>query len=109
MRAGTTSYAYDAADELLSQKGPGVNVRYSYDRSGNETRAGSTRYPYNLANKLTQLSGASERVSYAYTGDGLAAERSSRNETTRYVWDTNAALGELAIAEPSLAGRQTFG
>ena len=105
-KKATTLYSYDTADELVSESTGKQRSLYSYDPNGNETRSGSARYDYNLANELTQLSGAGEKVSYTYTGDGLTAKRSSRSEATSYAWDTNAALGDLAM-ETDTQGRHS--
>ena len=51
-----TPYAYDAANQLLTAKGPGGPVTYSYDAAGNryrvDTGAASTFYAWDARNRL---------------------------------------------------------
>ena len=96
-RKATTSYAYDAADELLSESsGKHDLTLYSYDANGNQTISGTTRYAYNLENKLILVQGKSDKVSYTYTAEGLMATRATKYESTAYTWDASSDLPELA-------------
>jgi RHS repeat-associated protein len=103
-KKSTTSYSYDAADELVSankQKHGHPNhdklTLYTYDLNGNETGEGSTHYGYNLENKLVQIVDKGKKISYTYTGDGLMKTRSSHSETTTYAWEINSDLAQLAV------------
>jgi YD repeat-containing protein len=97
-RKTTTTYAYNAADELLRKTSGHSDVtNYSYDQNGNEILSGDSHYAYNLENELTQVTGRGDKTSYAYTGDGDMATRSTGQETTAYAWDTNSGLPEMAI------------
>ena len=96
----TTAYAYDPDSELLSQTLPdGTKLPYSYDANGNETQAGPWSYSYNLANELIQATNGSTSAAYSYDGDGnrLTEQVSgSTPQTTRYLWDQNFGLPQLA-------------
>jgi RHS repeat-associated protein len=92
-------YAYNAADQLVSAKGPGMNQSLTYDGNGNELSAGSRKYTYDLANRLTSVKGGGKQATYAYTGEGLLAIRSTPGQKLGYSWDTNAALPELAFEQ----------
>jgi RHS repeat-associated protein len=104
-REGTTTYSYDAADELLSKSKHCRHdvTTYAYDLNGNETRAGEKRYSYNLENELIAVSDehGHDTVSYTYSADGLMATRATRSETTSYAWDTNSDLPQLATETDS--------
>jgi RHS repeat-associated protein len=98
----TTSYSYDAADELLSASEKKHHdhpelTSYGYDQNGNQTAEGSTHYSYNLDNKLTRVMDKHQQVSYSYTGDGLMNTRSSNSQTTSYAWDSSSDLPQLAL------------
>jgi RHS repeat-associated protein len=95
-----TRYAYDSDSELLSQTLPdGTKIPFSYDANGNETQAGPWSFSYNLANELKQATNGATAAAYSYDGDGnrLAEQVSgSMPETTRYLWDSNFGLPQLA-------------
>ncbi|MGD0273416.1 MAG: hypothetical protein ABSB96_06795 [Gaiellaceae bacterium] len=94
----------EAADELLTARGPGLNDQYTYDANGNQTQKGSTRYTYNLENQLTGLREGRRQVSYTYSGDGLMAKKTSGNDQVAYSWDSNAVLGQLVLEKDARRG-----
>lgn len=115
-KKATTTYAYDAADELLSTSKlklhhhrPDV-TNYAYDLNGNQTRSGDRHFAYNLENKLVKVSDkhGHDKVSYTYSEDGLMATRSDGHETTAYSWDTLEELPELAVETTSKKGPWHF-
>jgi RHS repeat-associated protein len=92
---GTTSYAYDARDRLLSAG----SVSYTDDQNGNELSAGTRTFAYDLANRLKQTTQASTTTTYLYDGDGLRAQASTgqqANRTTTFLWDVNGGLPQIA-------------
>ena len=95
--SGTTSYSYDSGDELLSRTGPSGTVAYSYDQNGNETAAGTRSFAYDLADRLTSTTDAGTTTTDAYDGDGTRLEAVSGSSTTKFLWDDNLALPELAL------------
>jgi RHS repeat-associated protein len=87
----TTSYNYDALNQLRSASNPNATYAYSYDPNGNRCRddaSGCTNptYSYNAANELTSHSG----TTYSYdangneTGNsaGLSLSYNPKNQTT---------------------------
>jgi YD repeat-containing protein len=111
-KKATTTYAYDAADELsstsklkLHDHHPDVTT-YAYNLSGNQTRSGDRHFAYNLEDKLQEVMDkhGHEEVSYTYSEDGLMATRSDGHETTAYSWDTLEELPTLAVETTSKKG-----
>ncbi len=94
--AGTTTYSYNAADQLLTATGPAGTATYTFDANGNETGDGTRSFVYDLANRLTTATVGAQTTSYGYDGDGtrLSAQGVS---TVNYLWDPNAALPLLAL------------
>lgn len=79
----TTTYTYDAQDELTSEAKQGVTITYGYDSHGNltsvggEDPAGSVTYGYDSADRLTSIqepnwSGHPFTISYPSATETLA-------------------------------------
>lgn len=98
--AGTTSYTYDAADELTQAGG----TSYAYDADGNETQAGARTFAYDLANRVSSTTIAGVTTTYAYDGDGNRLQSSSPSQTTNYLWDTSGDLAQLALERDGAGG-----
>lgn len=97
--AGTTTYEYSAADELLSQSGA-TTATFTHDANGNMTASGAKTYTYDLANRMKTAEVGTTTTSYSYDGDGnrLQAGTGTRaQEITKWQWDVNNFLPELAI------------
>jgi RHS repeat-associated protein/uncharacterized repeat protein (TIGR01451 family) len=99
--SGTTSYAYDTADRLISVLAPsGSNVpseTFTYDAVGNQTGNGQT---YDADNRL--LSDAT--YNYTYDGEGNLTSKTVRasGAKTTYAWNalhqlTSATLPDGAV------------
>ena len=95
--SGTTTYSYNAADQLTSQTGPTGTKTYEYDANGNESRAGDRTFTYDLANRLASTTRDGNTATYSYDGDGKRLRSASAGETAEYLWDVNHPLPELAI------------
>ena len=95
--SGTTDYTYNAGDELTQTSGPDGTTGFSYDGNGNQTTDGSTTYTYNLANQLTAASSGGASTAYTYDGDGNRLSETTGGSTTRFVWDTNGSIAQLAL------------
>ncbi|HEX6701714.1 MAG TPA: DUF6531 domain-containing protein [Gaiellaceae bacterium] len=83
---GTTSYTYNAADQL-TQAG---STAYTYDQNGNQKTAGSRTFTYDLANRIVSTTSGSTTTTYTYNGDGLrlqASTGSQASKKTNYLWD----------------------
>lgn len=97
----TTTYAYDAAGNLLSQTDPlGDEQRWTYDPAGNQTsvtdEAGKqTRYTYDDADRLIATTRADLTTLHeSYDADGLTTSRTDgAGARTEYTRD---AYGRLA-------------
>ena len=97
---GTTSYSHNADDELISAAGPSGTVTYVHDANGNMTRAGSREFVYDLAGRMRSTTKGSETTRYTYDGRGKRLKASwgdSPNEKTKFLWDVNSVLPQLAI------------
>jgi RHS repeat-associated protein len=91
--AGSTNYAYNAADELTAAG----STTYSYDQNGNQTAAGSRTFSYDLANRMLSTSSGGTTTTYSYDGDGNRLQAAAGGQTTKYLWDTNASLAQVAL------------
>ncbi len=86
--AGTTTYGYDADDELISVSAPGGQlIAYTYDANGNRTSETvdgvTTTSTFNNMNEVTQA-GA---TAYAYNADGDRISSSTGGSTTTYTYN----------------------
>jgi len=100
INGATTSYAYNAANQLCWQVGgssgaacgspPGGATTYSYDLNGNTTATSAgVGFGYNLRDQTTSLTiGGGSPLSFGYAGAGQS-ERTSRGGTAQH----NTLLG----------------
>jgi RHS repeat-associated protein len=114
--SGTTTYAYDDADRLTTVDPPGAGATtYAFDANGNQTAAGATTFTYDRADRLRTAVVGSTTETYTYWGDGTrrsASTGSQANKTTRFVWDRNQALPQVALernGSDSLLRAYTYG
>ena len=91
--SGTTTYTYDDADRLLTAGA----ARYGYDQNGNQTEAPFKTLTYDLENRLKTWTHGGASFSYGYGGDGTRLSFSDGGEETRYLWDANHPLPQLAL------------
>jgi len=92
---GTTNYAYDARDRLLSAGA----TSYTYDANGNELSAGSSTFTYDLGNRLKTAIQGTTTTTYSYDGDGKRLQASTgttASSKTNFLWDVNNGLPQLA-------------
>jgi RHS repeat-associated protein len=92
---GTTTYSYNAGDELTQAVGPQGTRTYSHDPNGRQTGAGSSSFSWNVADQLSSATVAGQTSSYSYDGDGKRLTASAGGSTTKYLWDSNSPTGEL--------------
>lgn len=97
----TTSYTYDAGDELLQTTGSAGSRTFGYDANGNMTHAGDVTYAYDGAGRMTRLMDGSGTTTYAYDGRGNRISSGSEVaglpvQTTTYDWDIAFPLPRLA-------------
>jgi RHS repeat-associated protein len=99
---GTTSYSYNAADEL-EQAG---STSYTYDENGNQLSAGSRTFAWDLANRLRSTTLAGTTTSYSYDGEGKRLQASTgaaASQKTNFLWDASFPLPQL-VQESDGAG-----
>jgi RHS repeat-associated protein len=82
---GTTSYSYNADDELTSAGG----TSYSYDANGNETAAGSRTFAFDLAGRMTETTLSGTTTDYAYDGVGNRVSETTGSDVVQSFWDVN--------------------
>ncbi|MDQ1444265.1 MAG: hypothetical protein QOI20_729 [Acidimicrobiaceae bacterium] len=83
--AGTSAYAYDLADRLVSWTPPGgAAVSYGYDAAGNRTSAAGVTSAYDERGRLLSDTAGN---AYTYTPRGTLASRRSGTTTTALTAD----------------------
>jgi RHS repeat-associated protein len=101
----TSTYAYDAADQLqtLTTTAPGgaqiQKYTYAYDQNGNrisrtDQSSNSLSYVYDQANRLTSLGSAAQ---YSYDGFGLRTQKNVAGVVTNYTWNIVQGLPTVIL------------
>ncbi|WP_159399830.1 DUF6531 domain-containing protein [Streptomyces alboflavus] len=86
----TTSYRYDAADQLTETTAGATTTGYAYDADGNQTKAGATTLAYDATNQLTGVTTSAATYSYTYDADGLRTTAKKNDTKLRTnTWDIN--------------------
>ena len=110
---GTTTYAYNALNQLVTEHTPDGETSYTYDDNGNLVKqSGETSidYSYDKENHLLRatIQKGNNVTVEAYTYD-YAGNRTSKtineSNTTYYVSDTSATL-TMVVAETNEAGEE---
>ncbi|MGI6460127.1 MAG: RHS repeat domain-containing protein [Candidatus Hydrogenedentales bacterium] len=90
----TTAFAYNDANELVSQAVGGTNTSFAYDAWGRMTSKSdgtwSATYAYRYGGKLASVMSdfpSEGNASYQYDGAGKRRQRTGGGTTTRYRWD----------------------
>ncbi len=102
----TTSYAYNAEDDLTSQTDPDGDVTsYGYDADGNRTSVtdpdgNTTSYGYNGRGELTSVTApGGAKTSYSYDGNGNRTSiTDADNNTSQYGYDKDGNLTSVTNA-----------
>ena len=111
---GTTTYTYNALNQLVTEDSPEGSIIYTYDANGNlvkQTGSKTADYTYDKENHLTKATiqqGSSvtvEAYTYDYAGNRLS-KTINESDTTFYVNDTSADLTMVA-AETDEDGKET--
>ena len=100
---GTTSYAYDAADRLLTAGA----TSFAWDDNGRMTGKGTAVYTYDPLDRLTRVSGDAADVQFTYDGDGVRLRKIEYGEMTNYVQDLQAPL-PVVLAESRSIQRDLY-
>jgi RHS repeat-associated protein len=91
--SGTTSYSYNAGDQLTSAGA----TSFSYDLNGNETQAGSRAFAYNAVGRMISTTASGQTTTYAYDGEGSLLTVSGPSGTSSLLWDVNLPLPQIAL------------
>jgi len=93
----TFTYTYNTDDELTLKQGPTGDCAFTHDRNGNMTDQCGLRFTYNDANQMTSAAKSGTTQTYTYDGDGKRLTAGNGTSiTTRYQWDINNKLPQLA-------------
>ncbi|MCA2213285.1 polymorphic toxin-type HINT domain-containing protein [Jidongwangia harbinensis] len=99
----TTSYTYDAANQLTHERITGsrsTERTFEYDLEGNQTRAGSDRYTYALDHTMTSATVGTKTTNYTWDAVGnriKAVTGTGAQEVVQtWNWDVNAGRPLLA-------------
>ena len=74
----TTTFTFDAANQLVSSTTDGVTTRYAYDAAGRMVREGSKTYRYGYLDKVLAVTEGNVRYTYGYHVDGQLATATKR-------------------------------
>jgi RHS repeat-associated protein len=103
---GSTTYAYDANDRLLTETLAGNVTAYTYDANGNTlSRVTSTTdqaaYHWDAQNRLAGAdvtnSSGSQHISYQYDADGIRVASTTDGVETRFLVDTVQRYAQVAL------------
>ena len=87
----TTSYTYNALNQLVSMSDNMDTTAFRYDNRGNlvERIAGesSIRYIYNAANRLSRTVNGDKKACYSYNGLGFRISRETDERSVDYILD----------------------
>ena len=102
--SGTTTYAYDAANELKTEETAGGVTTYSYDADGNRTLKASdsarTTYTWDANNRLIEAepSGASP-VTFIYNAAGKRLGKHTTAADQKFIYDGNRLLQQTNASD----------
>jgi len=89
---GTTSYTYDAADEMLTAG----SASFAYDGNGSlilkTVGAVNISYAWDALNRLIAVTGGNTNTQYGYDGDGNRVQQQAGGGTYQYLNDVVASL-----------------
>jgi RHS repeat-associated protein len=93
----TTSYAYNALNQLVSLTDENGTRVFSYDANGNCVNDGKRLYEWDVQNRLIRVIVPNEgEVRFRYRADGMRVEKQVVGGlTTKYVYDGQTVIGEM--------------
>jgi RHS repeat-associated protein len=103
----TTTFAFDAANQLVSSTADGVTTRYAYDAAGRLVREGSKTYRYGYLDKVMSVTDNGSTYTYDYHADGQLASANYGDSSESFAWDGLALIqrgDEQFINEPHVGG-----
>jgi RHS repeat-associated protein len=94
-----TTYAFDAANQLLTQKPAGSGTTtFSYDNSGNRSQMNAagvlTFYTWDENSQLIQAVPVASPVTLTYTGDGRRVKKNVGASVRKFIYDFEKILQE---------------
>jgi len=93
----TTTYTYNAADELTQSTTGSTSTAYGYDADGNQTTAGSNTYTYNAADQLSGADVAGTAYTFTNNAEGNRVTTTSGGTVKQTeTWDINGSQPQLA-------------
>ncbi len=80
----TTTYTYDAANQLKTVNGQA----YTYDANGHTTKEEANTYVYDAANRLIEVKDATGAsiAKFTYDHDGKRTSMTTPSGTTKFIW-----------------------
>ena len=113
----TTTFAFDAANQLVSSTTDGVTTRYTYDAAGRLVKEGSKTYRYGYLDKVMSVTDGDTKRIFTYHADGQLASASCDGigragaprtpQTETFLWDGLSLVkrgDEQFINEPHVGG-----
>ena len=114
----TTTFTFDAANQLVSSTCDGVTTRYAYDAAGRLVKEGNKRYTYGYLDKVLSVTDGDTTRTFTYHADGqLASATVGRGDPTAptsetFHWDasrlSSAATSSLSMSRMSEMRRRSF-
>ncbi|NWG12949.1 MAG: tandem-95 repeat protein [Acidobacteria bacterium] len=96
---GTTTYTYNANDQLLTETAPGYTTTYEYDPNGNTVKktqgATETIYSYDFENRLIASQTGTMSTQYEYDADGIRTKATAGVATIKYLVDKNRDYAQV--------------
>jgi len=99
---GTTTYAYDAAGQLVGAQLPdGRQLTYRYDAAGNRIEVQDSGAAYTYATNALNQYTATGATTYGYDSDGNLTSRVRDGVTTTYTYDSESRLVDVTTGADS--------
>jgi RHS repeat-associated protein len=89
--------SYDAANQVITATTPQGTTSYAYDAAGNLLSDGANAYSYDALDRLTALAGAGATEGYGYNGDGALVTQTVNGVPTAYTQDL--AVGQSQVLQ----------
>ncbi|MBQ2623489.1 MAG: hypothetical protein IJG18_00145 [Kiritimatiellae bacterium] len=103
----TTTFTFDAANQLVSSTTDGATTRYAYDAAGRLVKEGSKIYTYGYLDKVLSVTDGDTKRTFTYHADGQLASANCGTQTETFLWDGLALIqrgDEQFMNEPHVGG-----
>jgi RHS repeat-associated protein len=98
-----TTFAYDAADQIVSTTQGTVVKSFAYNANGDQTVGPGVVSTFNTAHQTVSVAAPGGTVTYGYDGNGNRTSSTVGGVTTRFDWD-NIGSGLPNVTAESIAG-----